>query len=299
MVNMRKIMKREPKDLGFGFSGHSNETGILIRTEAFEEISLADDFKGYSHDKYPGAFATFLEDGTVVVDTADVKKANAKQEEYDTMDSPRIKKLGKILFISSIVCFLLLIPAGFLNMYFPTLLMSMAFILYGLSRISEFVYAFAMRLLGHERFKQMHRFHYAEHAVINAYYDLRRVPTLEEIKNYSGFSYSCGVAGKIKSVWCFLMVGVCRLAPDSWYFASLLVMLLLTWWWMKNGLYWTEIISLSKPKEIDYQVAIAAMTRALEYKEEIDKMKESISVHIGDGCIAHFVITIGGPEEDT
>ena len=95
------------------------------------------------------------------------------------------------------------------------------------------------------------------------------------------------------------MVGVCRLAPDSWYFVALLVMLLFTWWWMKNGLYWTEIISLSKPKDIDYQVAIAAMTRALEYKEEIDKVKESISVHIGDGCIAHFVITIGGPEEDT
>lgn len=292
-------MKREPKDLGFGFSGHSKETGILIRTEAIEEISLTDDLKGYSHDRYPGAFATFLEDGTIVVDTADVKKVNAKQEEYDNMDTPHIRRLGKILFISAIFSFLLLIPAGFLNMYFPTILMSMAFIFFGLSRIPELVYAFAMRLFGNERFEQMHRFHYAEHAVINAYYDLRRVPTLEECKNYSGFSYSCGVAQKIKSVWCFLMVGVCRLAPDHWYFVAILVMLLLTWWWMKDGLYWTEIISLSKPKDIDYQVAIAAMTRALEYKDEIDKMKESISVHIENDCIAHFVITIGGPEDDT
>ena len=66
-------------------------------------------------------------------------------------------------------------------------------------------------------------------------------------------------------------------------------------WWVKKGLYITEFISLRNPSDVEYQVAITALSKALEMKEKIDEIRNSF----GKENIAQIIITIGGPENDT
>ena len=295
MVNMRKIMKRDPIDLGFGFSGESNENGIFISVEAMDEVEKPGNKKEYIHTIFPGAFAMLLEDDEIVYTITDSIVETEEQKEYRDQESLRIKKIRRNLMICSAICWILMIPAIFVNWYLPNVCIAFAFIFMALTNIPVYVYMTWMYLIGDERHKQIARFHYAEHAVINAYNDLRKVPTLEEIKNYSGFAYSCGIALEFMKALDFLVLGLCRFVPGIWFLLAVFLSLPLVSWWVKKGLYITEFISLRNPSDVEYQVAITALSKALEMKEKIDEIRNSF----GKENIAQIIITIGGPENDT
>ena len=56
------------------------------------------------------------------------------------------------------------------------------------------------------------RFHSAEHMVINAYKDLNRVPSLEEIKKYSRFINTCGTNLTTQFFLLYMILPTCNLA---------------------------------------------------------------------------------------
>ena len=276
-------MKRDPIDLGFGFSGESNEKGIFISAEAVDEIENHGNKNGYIHTVYPGVFAMLLENDEIVYTITDNIVETEEQKEYREQESLRIKKIRRNLMICSLICWILTIPAIFVNRYLLNVFMAFAFIFMALAKIPAYVYMTWMYLIDDERYNQIARFHYAEHAVINAYYDLRKVPTLEEIKNYSGFAYSCSIAHEFVKALDFLVLGFCRFVPGIWFLPAVFLVISLVSWWVKKGLYITEFISLRNPGDEEYQVAIAALSKALEIKDDIDKH------------FAQIIIAIDGP----
>lgn len=288
---MKKIMRRAPKDLGFGFSGESSSTGITIRVETMQDVIVINGVPECMYKRYPEAYATALEDGRIVADPQESKESKAMQEKYDRENFWQVIKFAKTLLRISVICFLLIFPARFVSSLFFKLTLGTALVLLVLARIPDVIYVFVMKLLGKEQFVQMCRYHYAEHAVINAYYDLKRVPTLEEIGKYSGFAYTCGVSKKIMDVWSVFIVGICNFAPEGYYFLAAMVLILLSLWWFRNNLYWTQIISLSKPGTKEYQVAIAAITKALEYKAKVDQAKDYVDIPLENGDVARFVVS--------
>ena len=68
-------------------------------------------------------------------------------------------------------------------------------------------------------------------------------------------------------------------------------MISLVSWWVKKGLYITEFISLRNPGDEEYQVAIAALSKALEIKDDIDEFRNSF----GEENFAQIIIAIDGP----
>lgn len=294
----RKKIVRRPDDLNYGFSGGSSETFIRMWINKFEVVEEPGDKKTFIENTYPEATAAMLEDGRIVVDSPEIEELFRKEEEAAKITKENERKVNVALKLSCVAMFLLWIPSVFINEYIPNILLGMAFILYAMSGVYDVWYAFFAACFGFERFRRMHRNHYAEHAAINAYYDLRRVPTLDEIKNYSGFAYDCGVSAKFRNVWWIFVIGVCRMLPGIWYVVALAIVLFLNYIFRKEKLYWTEIFTLLKPTDNEYRVAIAALQKAVKYMEDIDSMEEIIPIlPDGDNVIAHIVVVFR-PEED-
>lgn len=295
----KKKIVRCPDDLNYGFSGASSETFIRMWIQKFEVVEMPDDRKALIENSYPEATAAMLEDGRIVVDSQEIYELFQKEEDAAKITKENERKVNVALKLFCVAMFLLLIPSVFINEYIPNILLGMVFIFYAMSGVHDVCYAFFAACFGSERFRKMHRNHYAEHAAINAYYDLRRVPTLDEIKNYSGFAYDCEVSAKFRNVWWIFVIGVCRMLPGIWYVVALAIVLFLNYIFRKEKLYWTEIFTLLKPTDNEYRVAIAALQKAVSYMEDIDSMEGVIPIFAtGDNVVAHIVVSFR-PEEDT
>ena len=68
--------------------------------------------------------------------------------------------------------------------------------------------------------------------------------------------------------------------PDLLGYAILLIAFFLftMLWARKRNYFFTEIFALRKPTDSEYEVAIAAMTKAMEYKTELEKIDEDFGV---------------------
>ena len=124
---------------------------------------------------------------------------------------------------------------------------------------------FFKRIFGSKSAQRLARFHAAEHAVINAYYDLQRVPTLEEIREYSSYSYRCGSLNSFKYGLLFLGFALARLIPGLWFILAMLVAWIVDFILVKtDGLTFMEFLVLDKPSDAEYSVAIKAMDESVK-----------------------------------
>lgn len=94
---------------------------------------------------------------------------------------------------------------------------------------------------------------------------------MDEIKEYSIFSYRCGVLQNTIAAWVPLGVGICRLAPGLWFIPLAIVFTLISIVAAQKRFYFTEIVYLAEPTEFEYEVAIKAMTEAIARKELVEK----------------------------
>lgn len=291
----KKMLKRNEEELTFGFSGNSTRHGILIRAGA-EEVAfqMEDMFVMFHGGDYPGAYAYLEDDGSITVHNE--RSYRPKKEDADEMvrEDKSIKRLQKWLFGGFIACWVLMIPLSFIHEYMMCLFMGLSFIFLGCSKIPVMIYQYFRRCRGGEDVKQIHRFHSAEHATINAFYDLKRVPTLEEVKNYSNYSYYCGMVPYFKESIFYFLIGFCRLIPGFWYLLALGIALLLMNLVFKKKLYLVEYFTLLEPTDTEYKVAITALEGALKNKEMVDKVRnEANGMFFGSNIpIAHFVIEV-------
>lgn len=302
-VHMKKMIRWEGAGLEISFSGVSTKNGIFMRVEK-EDIESDDNFSKILPSLYPGAFARIAEDGKIIIDP---EIREYEEVEESARDETRFKKIFRLklgLLISSIACFILSFICIFSeNEYVPTFMVAMAFILYACSKLSSDIYCFAKLLMKDAKITQCFKFHAAEHAAINAYYDLKKVPTLSEIKDYSSFSYRCGVARGFKEAWVPLGIGICRLAPGNWYFLALIFLCLFSLWASKRNFYFVEIISLVKPTDYEYDAEIKCMSEAIKRKEMMDNILEKgipeIFMIFSNDELPILQIMIGGNPKNT
>lgn len=267
---MKKMLRLEESGLDFGFCGKSDKEGIFFRIENREKEDRTGQIK------YRGAKAVLNNDKSIFI-----KREETQKEELIKLIDVNNKDI--IITMCLKLSFMLLaIITGALSLFFLTKQkIELCGIFYGwtciffcANRLSQYVYAIAKRLLREDDMLKLCRLHSAEHAAINAFYDLHRVPTLEEIKKYSWFSYTCSVAKDFYSYWFLLGIGICGLFYGVYFFIALTIFILISCWGYKRNFYFTEIILLSKPTIHEYQTAIIAMKLAVQQKEITDAMSE-------------------------
>lgn len=297
---MKKMAKLNASELEMQFSGMSNRKGIYLRVEKIKEEK---EEKTYSIYRYPAAYAYRAENGRVKVDSEYDSDILEKEKEHEIKLSRVYRKISLILLIVAIVTCITSIPMFFFNSYLGRLCIGIALIFEGLQKIPSIVYGFLKRITGDKDYIQMYKFHSAEHAVVNAYCDLKRVPTIEEIKNYSNYAYGCGVAQAFKKVWLYLGLGFCYLIPDIWFFVALIIFLIVSLLWHKKNFFFTEIFALINPTESEYEVAIHAITSAIKEKELIENEFEDVISELDNMYEENLIpgqtviIQIGNPED--
>lgn len=113
----------------------------------------------------------------------------------------------------------------------------------------------------------------AKNAVENAYYNLGRVPNLEEVQEYSLYSSEDKYtkSSYIAALW--LIISCVRFL-DGWayWLITIAAILVLCWLDWKDKLAFVQAMVVSKPDEIHYKAAIAAM-------EEVADTLDHVEVH--------------------
>lgn len=177
-----------------------------------------------------------------------------------------------------IACFILIaISTG---TYLTKVFQSFIFILIAISAEPEIFAIFVKaKIFRKKKFIDLMRYHGAEHAVINAFYDLGIVPSIDEIKKYSRFSLRCGSLSELyKSAgWCVPAIAV--LFPNYWctLLVAVILYILLIIMYNKEKLYFMEFMVTSNPTDSEYKVAIEGLTKALD---EYKKMEDPAFTHL-------------------
>lgn len=235
---------------------------------------------------FNGCFSTIGEDGKVTCKRLDLEsddegnEASAKRE----MDK-KIKKYGLwvlsisgILIITSLI--MMIVSFNWANVklwvnVFASIVFLMMFVL-------VLPKAFAVLIGRIFRKKDMISFSKylgAKNAVENAFFDLGRVPTMEEVKEYSIYSSEDKYTQSSYIAFIWLIMSFVRLF-DGWAFvlgviASVLVLCLLEW---KNKLAFVQALVVSEPDENHYKVAIAALEDVSEVLEHVEIRFHAIEI---------------------
>ncbi len=281
---MRKMSEYDPKALPYAFYGESNRRGIFMRLETSEETQTKDNLT-FKTVRFPGAYACMTDEGSIATNHEVAQKIWDEVQEKEVEDGKKSKKMQTIFRIIAIIAMIGMFATMFINEYLPSFCLSWFWIFHGLSFITPVVLANWRILKNDKDMKQTFRFHAAEHAAINAYYDLKRVPTLEEIKKYSNFSYRCGITRLIRPAWVMIGIGICRFFPGLWFIPLSLIFMLLSYFVAKERFFFTEVLYLSEPTDFEYEVAIQAMTCAVELKEEVEKIHADIFENLKKACM--------------
>ena len=150
-------------------------------------------------------------------------------------------------------------------------------ILYFIVFSSKYLYQFILFAIGIKfgKAKILGRFHAAEHMVVEAYNNLKRVPTISEIKEYSRFSKYCGSMTLIKNALLFTIITLEMIIfwgtnSNITYCIVLCITLLVYIFNHHFGFFkYLQIFLTNKPTEVELQVA-------LEGIKEFDKLENAI-----------------------
>ena len=201
----------------------------------------------------------------------------------------KIKKLSKvvllvagilaILFLSSYFALITLTEASY------NILFIIAYIMMSFVYLPKAVGIFVARIFGNKEMQAFSKFLAAKNAVENAFYDLGRIPSIEEAQTYSTFSYYSDYVPKINALSASLWVCLAfvRILPNSWCFLGLLIVVSVFLVFAKklNFFFWQYLI-VSKPEEIHYETALAALEGSLT---SLDSIKiGTISVTVEELC---------------
>ena len=125
--------------------------------------------------------------------------------------------------------------------------------------------------------KDMHKFHAAEHMVLNGYEKLKRVPSMDEIKKYSRFHNSCGTNIITGVVLTLVMMFGCTYIPNPMYMVmGMLISIIMVQVLSDKGLLnFGQYMTTKKPTEKELLVAIQGLTVWVE-NEKKEKEKTGI-----------------------
>ena len=122
------------------------------------------------------------------------------------------------------------------------------------------------------------KFHAAEHMAINAYEDLQRIPTLEEIKSYSRFSEKCGSVPKLCQIclFSFLSIVTAFLSSNHFFIYAIIICLYIIFLLIIKKYKWygwvtfLQVFITSKPSDKELELAIEGLKQFEIMEEKID-----------------------------
>lgn len=111
----------------------------------------------------------------------------------------------------------------------------------------------------------------AKNAVENAFYDLGRAPNMEEVKKYSTYSSEDKYTKSSYIAFLWLIISCVRFFDGwSYWLVNIGAILVFCWLEWKNKLAFIQAMTVSKPDEIHYKVAIAAIEDAADLLDHVD-----------------------------
>lgn len=243
--------------------------------------------------KSPRIVARIDEQGNIVCGNPDDLE-NKKQREgfYDVYKSIE-KKYDKLFAIIGFICLFLCIPAMFASEFLVCLGMALFLICVAGSISAGCIGFFIEKRRNNKEMINVMKLHSAEHAVINAYYDLHRVPVLEEIRQYSNFSYGCGSLQKLTPSFWLCVIALCSIFLNHYVYIVGVISFVLFWKpiFRKTKPYFLEILVTDEPTDREYAVAIAGLEYSLKQIRDIDVEIDIIEVdgdEVGDGLCQNF-----------
>ena len=122
-----------------------------------------------------------------------------------------------------------------------------------------------LKFFGNKEIRSFSKFLAAKNSIENAYYDLGKVPTIEEAKQYSTRSLKCPYTRYGHFALICLFIGIIRNLDGIFYWIVAVAAIALVWVLEeKNHLtFWQKPI-LSNPDTKHYQVAIKALEESLK-----------------------------------
>lgn len=217
---------------------------------------------------FNGCFATVEEEsGNIKCKNINTDPEDEGNEDCMKMKmDEKIKKRGfRVLLISAII-----IVASLVMMFVSTMWSDVetwinvfASIVYLMMFVLILPKAFAIligKIFRNKEILSFSKYLGAKNAVENAYFDLGRAPSMEEVKEYSLYS-SEDKYTKSSYIAVLWIIMSCVRFLDGWAYwlltiLAILLLCLLEW---KNKLAFIQAMVVSKPDEIHYKVAIAAM----------------------------------------
>lgn len=213
--------------------------------------------------------STVDESGNITTEWKTLKEQRKEKNKHDKISD--IKKLLCIL------PFALFFAVGVAWIMSKDLTLGMRAWLIGqiLISLSSF---FISTTIDRKKDKNWLKFHSAEHMVLNAYRELKRVPSIDEISTYSRFSNSCGTNATTQMVVTFMLMFVATFISNPLYmmlgmlFSNIIVLIFL----QCGLLNFMQILTTQKPTEQELLVAIEGMRVWLEHEKK-EKEKTGIS----------------------
>ncbi len=238
----------------------------IMRSSSMEDGIL------FFSERHPGflTWATLDKDGRTM-SALTVCQVHRFSEHFLTpsFDQPHKKKFSHPL----IVLIVTVAAAVFAYFYIMVRLSAIGSVRFLLS-----LYLFAMiapviwRHTRSRRKKSAYRFNLAKCMVINAYNTLGRVPTLEEIQQYSHFSKSCSINTPAFITIAFtLMLISSFVVPEPYCLLGLIFSPLVSYVLIKLGLLrFFQVLTSLKPIDTELLVAIKGMNAWLENEKSSD-----------------------------
>jgi len=250
---MQKIVKHSGE---VRITGIAQADGVAFRAERFYE----------QPSNFPfGTIATVHEDSTI-------KLGPWYWKTYQSPTQSKIRKYIQNTFIvTSILSLVFMLSHCFLNIYTETthtILFNLSYVMISAMYLRNVTAVLVAKILGDQDVTNFSKFLAAKNAVQNAYYDLGKVPDIEEVKKYSLCSYYNDYLpssdSAVGTLW--LTFVIVRLIPLPWQvfvllFASALIFIL----GKKNMLFFWQYLMISKPTDTHFKAAIAALEHSLSF----------------------------------
>lgn len=211
--------------------------------------------------------------GCVAIATAD-KSGNIKTEwttikEYKNKQDKIAKMKKDVIFILCVLPFTIIfaILLEWAIRQKPILGLRFFLIGYAFMILSMFI---IRNIIKRRKEKNNYKFHSAEHMVINAYRELKRVPTLKEIRGYSRFSNTCGTNETTVTVISGILMFFCTFLTNQLYMlmvmlaGNIIILILLRFGYLNFLQRYTTAV----PTEIELRVAIEGMRVWLENEKK-------------------------------
>lgn len=241
----------------------------------------------------PKVVARIDKEGNIVCGNPDdLENENQRIRFYEFYKSIE-KRYDKLFAIIGFIGLFLCIPAIFVSPFFVYLCLALFLICVAGSISAGCIGFFIEKRKNNKEMINVMKLHSAEHAVINAYYDLHRVPTLEEIRQYSNFTYGCGSLQKLTPSFWLCIIALCSIFLNHYVYIAFVIVFVLFWkpLFRKMIPYFLEFLVTDEPTDREYAVAIAGLEYCLKEIQSIDIEVEIIDVdgdEVGDGLCQNF-----------